>query len=329
MNSIFDDFFVIFVDEPLRALQLQTQICDFKHIMQILKKAQSIFVEPINELCKAIDMELDKTKNNIKYLKLLVQPCNELGSVESVSEIPVHLEKILHLIRIIWTESEAFNTVEKITQLFMYLGNQIIAICHAKLDVQQIFKGCSRNGIKIANMSIDSCIAFKLIYENVKKFHEKREEITLYPWGLNSTIIFNQIDTFIQRLHDLINICNAMIVFGRYDETTQIPSPLLDDEHFQNICQEVEKQFKAGFKEIRALSANILNVHSTDWSENFEKFSSLLKSLEDIVENMILNVFLSVSNVEEAIDALCSLYYFSLREKLRPTYLKKTSEVSR
>lgn len=316
-----------FLDEPLRALQLQTQTSDFKHILLILQKAQSIFVEPINELSKEIDSELGKTKNNIKFLKLLVQPCNDLNLVESVSEIPLHLEKIIHLIRIIWTESEAFNSTEKITQLFTYLGNQIITICQDKLDVKKIFKGYSRNGIKIANMSIDSCIAFKLIYENVKKFHEKREEIKKNPWNLNNTIIFNQIDTFIQRLHDLINICNAMIVFGRYDETTHIPSPLLDGQNFQNICQEVEKQFKAGFKEIRAISTNILNVHCSEWSENFEKFSTLLKSLEDIVENMILNVFLSVSNVEEAICALCSLYYFSLREKLRPTYLKKTSEV--
>lgn len=284
-------------------------------------------MEPINELCKGIEVELGKTKSNIKYLKLLVQPCNELNVVESVSEIPVHLEKIFHLIRIIWIESEAFNTVEKITQLFTYLGNQIITICQTKLDIKEIFKGKSRNGIKIANMSIDSCIAFKLIYENVQKFHEKREENKKHPWTLNSTIIFNQIDTFIQRLHDLINICNAMIVFGRYDETNHIPSPLLDGENFQSICQEVEKQFNSGFKEIRAISSKILNVHCTDWSENFDKFSTLLKSLEDIVENMILNVFLSVSNVEEAIDALCSLYYFSLREKLRPTYLKKTSEV--
>ncbi|XP_037045747.1 dynein heavy chain 2, axonemal [Bradysia coprophila] len=318
--------FWVYRYEPLRALQLQTQTSDFKHVMEILQKAQSIFVEPINELCKGIEIELGRTKSNIRYLKLLVQPCNELNLVESVSTIPIHLEKIIHLVRIIWTESEAFNTIEKITQMFTYLGNQIIVICREKLDIKTILKGHPRNGIKIANMSIDSCIAYKLIYENVKKFHQNRLEIAKYPWSLNNTIIFNQIDTFISRLHDLINICNSMIVFGRYDETAKIPAPLLDGEHFQNICQEVEKQFKTGFKEIRGLSSSILNVHSSDWSEHFDKFSTILKSLEDIVENMILNVFLSVSNVEEAIDALCSLYYFSLREKLRPTYLKKTSE---
>lgn len=317
------------IDEPLRALQLQMQMSDIKHIMKILQKAQSIFVEPINELIKSVDTELEKTKSNIKYLTLLVQPCKELSAVESVSEIPLHLSKLIHLIRFIWTESEAFNSVEKITKLFTYLGNQIITICRDKLDVKSIFKGNSRQGIKIANMSIDSCIAFKLIYENTKKIHEAREEIKSYPWNLNQTIIFNQIDSFIQRLHDLINICNSMIVFGRYDETSVIPMPQLDGANFQNICEEVEKQYKDGFKEIRSQSSNVLNVHCTNWSESFEKFSTLLKSLEDVVENMILNVFLSVSNVEEAIDALCSLYYYSLREKLRPTYLKKTSEVRR
>jgi hypothetical protein len=36
-----------------------------------------------------------------------------------------------------------------------------------------------------------------------------------HAWGLNYPAIFNQIDAFLQRLYDLIEILEATIVFGR------------------------------------------------------------------------------------------------------------------
>lgn len=53
----------------------------------------------------------------------------------------------------------------------------------------------------------------------------------------------------------------------------------------------------------------------------------MVQDIEEIVENLISNVFLSVCNVEEGIEALATLYYFSYRRTLRPAYIRKTSEV--
>lgn len=48
-----------------------------------------------------------------------------------------------------------------------------------------------------------------------------------YPWDLNTGHIFNHVDSFAKRCYDMIEICEAMIVFGRLDETEEIPRPQL------------------------------------------------------------------------------------------------------
>lgn len=41
--------------------------------------------------------------------------------------------------------------------------------------------------------------------------HFKRD----YAWNLDYATIFNQINAFIQRLCDILEICEAMLIFGR------------------------------------------------------------------------------------------------------------------
>ena len=119
----------------------------------------------------------------------------------------------MHLIRVIWKNSKYFNTRENISGLFRGLSNQIIIFCRAKLDVKNILKGNPRSGMKIADMSIDCCMCYKEIYKRISEYHRNRNpEI---GWDLDYASIFNHVDAFIQRLTDLIDICEAMIVFGR------------------------------------------------------------------------------------------------------------------
>lgn len=180
----------------------------------------------------------------------------------------------------------------------------------------------------MCDMSIDCCLSYKLIYEKLVRYHlEKNPNI---GWDLDSQSIFNHVDAFIQRLKDLIEICESMIVFGRYDETEKIPRSLFGSERgieFERTCQEIERQFNDGLELVCSTAGTVLDVHTNSWYRDVGKFQTMLRNLEDIVEQLISNVFLSVSNVEEGIEALCSLINFSYRKNLRPSYLRKTTEV--
>jgi len=40
------------------------------------------------------------------------------------------------------------------------------------------------------------------------------------PWDLDKPTIFNHVDSFVQRCDDMIDVCDAMIVFGRLVEVS-------------------------------------------------------------------------------------------------------------
>lgn len=316
-------------DEVLRGLQLQMEHKDFRYILDILAKAQSIFVKQLAELSAEILIELDKVNDSIDNLQLLVHPCQKLNCVQSPADVPPKLKEIMHLMRYVWLESKYINTREFITNLFRSLSNQIIIFCQSRLDVNQILAGKPREGIKLANTTIDCCLAYRLIYDNVRDYHRARA----HPlgWDLDEPAMFNHVDAFVQRLNDLIEICNAIIVFGRCDETAEIPAPLFGGtrgKEFERTCAELEFRFNKGIAEVRHVANNILDVHNSDWYDDVAKYRLMIRDLEEIVENLISNVFLSISNVEEGIEALCSLYFFSVRQNLRPAYIRKTSDVS-
>lgn len=301
---------------------------DFKHIISILDKSQSIYVKHINACHKEVLDELDIANDNINFLQVIVKPCQLLNQSDSPADVPPKLKKIMHLFRVIWINSKYYNSKQTMTLLFQYLSNQIISICRSKIDVIQILKGSPKLGIKMANMSIDCCLSYRLIYDYVREYHKKR--MHRYGWDLDEPAIFNHVNAFIQRCEDFIEICNAMIVFGRCDETAAIPLPLFGGNRgpeFEQTCAFVESKFNKGLIDIQNASHHILDVHNNEWHNDVAKYNILIRELEEIVKNLITNIFLSTSNVEEGVEALCSLYYFSSRPKLRPVYVQKTADM--
>jgi dynein heavy chain len=177
-------------------------------------------------------------------------------------------------------------------------------------------------------MSIDCCIAYKQIFKRL--LQQLQTEDFRKNWIFDDAKIFNQIDIFIQRLSDIMEICETIIVFGRCDETVTIP-PLLfgcyNAKEFTFTCKDMEKKFENGLHNIRVSSKMILDVHNKDWYDVMSSFKKLIRSLEEVVQNLLVNVFISINNVEEAIDVLTTMHNFSKRRSLQGEYIHKVEQM--
>lgn len=278
----------------------------------------------IDELTK----EIQKSRSNARYLKLLIEPCLELEACEYPKDVPAKLPKIIYLIRVISLNSEYYKNKKNSERLFSYLSNEIINFCKTKVDMAKILNGHPRFGIKICDMSIDCCLAYKQIF---KRLLEKLQtEDFRKSWLFDERKIFNQIDIFSSRLHDIIEICETIIVFGRCDETVKIPALTFgcyNAKEFTLTCRDMERKFDSGLKDIKAASHMILNVHDKDWFIEVARFKKLIRSLEEIVHNLLLNVFININNVEEALDVLTTMHNFSKRKSLQGEYINKVEEM--
>lgn len=86
---------------------------------------------------------------------------------------------------------------------------------------------------------------------------------------MNDQIIFNQIDAFVQRLQDIIEICEAMIAFSRHDEDSILPyRPTFvcnNSIELEQMFAQVEIIFNDGIANIYTSIDMILNLHEKAW----------------------------------------------------------------
>lgn len=109
-----------------------------------------------------------------------------------------------------------------------------------------VFEGKTRASIKMFLACIKALDDYKLIYAEIAKAHNTLGNLE-FPWNLDEKVIFSNVDAFIFRCKDMIEVCETMIVFGRFDETDPIPRPRFGGQRgpeFEKTCEKVEEILK-------------------------------------------------------------------------------------
>ncbi|KAL0267127.1 UNVERIFIED_CONTAM: hypothetical protein PYX00_009482 [Menopon gallinae] len=315
--------------ENLSGLSHQLKSKSLKHFMEILTIQQSSYIRPFQALTLEIMDATLEAKSNIEYLQILKKPCEQLGLEDNPLSITQHIPKLLNIFRIIWLNSPYYNTKERITLLCRNLSNQIISQCKNSVDLDIIFnEGHTRAGIEMLERNIDCCLKYKVIYDAVADCHTKMDPD--HPWDLDKASIFNHIDSFIQRNKDFIEICHAMITFGRFDETFALERPAIGGTKgpiFCKVIENIEEKFHLYLNDIKSRRHIILDILITTWHEQILRFKSRMKELEQLLENLLTAVMQQAHNIEEMLLALQGFYHYAKREGLKPLLEKYTVEV--
>ena len=78
-----------------------------------------------------------QAQSNLKFLNVLKDPCHELSEAHP-KDIGAMLPKILNLIRMIWVNSEFYNTRERLTGLLRKVYNLFIVISAKRMGMLHI-----------------------------------------------------------------------------------------------------------------------------------------------------------------------------------------------
>ncbi|XP_033219684.1 dynein heavy chain 2, axonemal [Belonocnema kinseyi] len=296
-----------------------------QHIINILTLSQSTYIRQLNLLTEEINYAIEEAESNIDFLKILIEPCTDLSNSSSLSELSQHLPKIIHLFRVIWVNSPFLKTVDKMSQLFDFLSNQVIQCCQGFIDLKEVFAGKTRKSIQILKDCIAACEDYQKIYEKIAESHNK---ITSVKWELNEEMVFHHIHIFIERCYDAIEICQAMIDFARMDETAEIEKPFFQGTRgpeFEKMCQNIEDEFLTHLKSLELISYKMFDVQQPTWHDDMLIFRGKIKDLEIKIENLLDSVFSSVHTVVSGIYSLYEFYNYMQRENLQSIYNTKAT----
>ncbi|GFR64149.1 dynein, axonemal, heavy chain 2 [Elysia marginata] len=286
-----------------------------KRITRILELAKSSYVAPFLKLSGQIKEGSRQAESNLKFLSVLKDPCHELADAKP-KDIPKMLPKILNIIRMIWVNSDFYKTRERLTGILKKMSNEIIRRCCAEINLDKIFDGYVISGKQSLNDCIQCCEEWKDIYDNTSRLHHKFSSV---GWVLDRSSIFAQIDAFIQRCRDMLEVCEAQCHFAR-----QVDGDKAEMAHFAGqkgpeivrSLLEIEAQFEKNLQNLRSQKKTILDVKATSWHDNYNKFRAGVKDLEVMTQNTISSAFDTVTTVEGGVEMLDVFMHLSSREAL-------------
>ncbi|XP_012061757.1 PREDICTED: dynein-1-beta heavy chain, flagellar inner arm I1 complex-like [Atta cephalotes] len=304
----------------LRCLHDQLSNMEIQSILHLLENVCSPSIDSFQFLTLQLCESLEQAASNIMYLNILSEACKNL---KCPSEIEKPIMKILLLILFIWTESPFYNMSNNIEVLCESISIQIVHQCKNYVNLQVILEGDTENGINILRKCISCCQIYKTIYNKVTKITALIKSNS--NWDVNEQLIFNYIDTFMQRCYDIIEICNTSTVFGKCTNVGMIGGP--NGIKYDACCRQIENLFSEILDEIKLIRHEILDVTKFSWLENMLNFRNFVMELENMIKNLIDCIFDEIKNVEEGIEAIYALQRFKHRESLRDLLSRKWVQV--
>ena len=148
------------------------------------------------------------------------------------------------------------------------------------------------------------CQAWKDTYDNISQMHNKFSQ---EGWMLDETSIFAQVDAFIQRCRDLLEVVEGQMDFARYSEGKRKPIPCFGGCRGQEVTRswkEIEHTFGKYLAGLKAVRKTILDVKATSWHDDYSRFRAGVKELEVMMQNVINSVFMTVTTVQEGVELL-------------------------
>ncbi|XP_076394588.1 uncharacterized protein LOC105661815 isoform X2 [Megachile rotundata] len=305
----------------LKQLQARLLNPEVRFIIELLKDLRSPVATKFEKLTVLVDAKLKETSSNLTYLNILYGFCKNLNIPEDVEN---SVTEALLLIVYIWTESPFYSIANRIGTLCQALSSQIIHQCKEYIKLDVILESNPEMGIENLEKCISCCDAYKTIYNNIV--------INVIPridpakkWSINNGEVFDKIEAFRQRCNDIIEICQALIIFGRCNKVGYIGSVKGID--YEAYWREIENLFYESLNEIIAVREIVFDVTRSIWLRKIKKFRCMILQLENMTINLINDMFKDVENVEEGIEAIFAFRKFEKRESLRELLQNKWIQV--
>lgn len=128
------------------------------------------------------------------------------------TEIPELFVPTMHVVLLIWTYSQNYNTPSRLVVLIREICNAIINQCRNYIDGEKIFGFIKNEEPKEAHdrltLALDVCSKFKDAYFEYKAKAKNQ-------WKITTNALFVRLDSFSERCQDIMHLTSTIIQFNK------------------------------------------------------------------------------------------------------------------
>jgi dynein heavy chain, axonemal len=299
--------------------------------MDILVHASSNYIVPFQDLSKQLVARAAEANDNLKFLESIRVQCTALREIESETLVTI-LPDLLNRIRLIWLYSTFYNSEDRICGLLRKVSNEIIQRFRKHVPVRQVFDGDVGFCIARLQEAIHCGIEWKVMYhETVVSINRQKGKYGGRCWNMDDASIFAQVDAFVQRCRDLIEVCESQMQFVRKSsETVDQPGPLpvfggTKAQEIADAIYGIQGSFEHLVDRLRRLDYDILDVRISKWHDDYHHFKNAVKDLEVMYTNIIVLAYDNNSTVPDGVVLIETFHHLAKRDAVKRCVERKAS----
>jgi dynein heavy chain len=289
----------------LNSISEQLESGPIRQVLKALDQLKSSYCPTFAKLLQEMFASRLEANDNEKYLRTLDDWFTQLnGWTQSIGgDTPFKslfslFRPMLHVILLIWKNSNHYCKAPRLTVLIREICNALINQCCLYVTAEELFKIIededipTQTAITMIQDCIEVCTQFKETYNTYK--NTASNECPDNPWVMKQEAIFNRLTAYIDRMTDILDLAETILQFS---ELAKIEVGGTKGEALSASVAQIYTNFNSDVAKFQTVSYDIMDVSARDFDEDFYKFRGKVKELERQIAALILQSFDDSNNL--------------------------------
>lgn len=261
--------------ENLNSIHRQLQTEKIKKVLKFLEQNKSTYTGQFSKLQKEVQAARQEANDNSKFLKTLEPLLGELtDEAKEFTEMEPLFVPIMHTIKLIWDNSQFYNTPARLVVLIREICNAVISQACRYLSGKEIFTMIQNEETGIAcdklGTILDVCTKFKDSYFNYKNQAKN-------TWKITTNALFVRLDAFMERCQDIQHLTTTIVQFSKL---SKIEIGGTKGKTLTSSVKQIYAEFQQAVEEFQGVGYDIMDVAAKKFDDDFYNFRSRIKELE-------------------------------------------------
>ena len=251
-------------------------------VMKVLELQKSTYFPAFNRLCQEVKDVRRESNDNYRQLRALEPYLSEIKG-NAFDELVRVFKPLFHCILLVWKNSKKYNTTARMVILIREIVNDIIMRAERYLTEKPILELEPQDAVDLLKESLRVCITFKNVFFAYKT--RANQDCPSRPWLFQNSALFARLDAFLERCHDVLDLCQTILQFGKLGrvEIGGTKGKILT----VNV-QQIFDDFSHSIISFKTAEYNIVSVESKQFEDDFYTFRLVVQDLERRIASVIM-----------------------------------------
>jgi dynein heavy chain len=275
--------------KKLNAIFEQLQRDRVRKILRFLDLSKSTYCAPFARLCKEVFAARVEANDNAKFLHTL-DPWFRKLEQSKWEDLPQLFVPMLHIILLVWKNSRCYNTAPRLVVLMWQICNALILKARQFVSGEKIFALLAEEeaaeAVEKIRLAVAVCMQFKNTYFEYKTTADA--ECPSNAWRIPNEAIFGRLDSFVERLRDVLDLTRTVIQLERLEKIEIGGSK--GGEHTATLMS-LFGDFQKALAIVEGLDYDICSIDSPEFDTDLKAFKATVDNIELRLGSLLIEAF--------------------------------------